>query len=527
MTRMLLQPGSYPWLVRHDLRMSWRGFTDMFARSRPVTALLAGLAGVIGLHLLAWPAVSSLDEAIQGPGSGRQICIVLGCVLAWTIAQGLLGATRLLFNRGDLDLLLGSPLPGIRVFAARASALAASSFGSVAVLALPVANMGALLDDAGWLTLYPLLASLALFGTACGIAVGMALFFVVGPRHARLIAQLGAALIAGAFVLGVQIVALLPKPMRQAVADGLRSSGASGGLEQYWAFTYPVAAVRGDVVSVIWLVLVSTALFALTVRLLGGLFVRASLSAAGAPTEGAGFLAGRAGTHRFAMGLGRCLRRKEWRLMLRDPNMFAQLALQMIYTVPVAVMLSRSRLEFPVALAVAPTLVVIATQIAASLAWITVSGEDAPELIAAAPVSRQEVNRGKLAAIALPIALILAVPLAVLALISPWIAVLTLLCATGGAGSAALLNLWHPMPGRRRGMLQRHQQSKVMGLVEHLLAMLWAVVAVLALIGTPVALVPVAIVVAVMASWCPRGRSREKAAKAKPVLVAPATLGAA
>lgn len=47
-----------------------------------------------------------------------------------------------------------------------------------------------------------------------------------------------------------------------------------------------------------------------------------------------------------------------------------------------------------------------------------------------------------------------------------------------------LLNLWHPMPGNRRGMLRRHAQSKLVGLLEHVLAILWAIAAVLALLGS-------------------------------------------
>jgi ABC-2 type transport system permease protein len=40
------------------------------------------------------------------------------------------------------------------------------------------------------------------------------------------------------------------------------------------------------------------------------------------------------------------------------------------------------------------------------------------------------------------------------------------------------------MPGNRRGMLRRHAQSKLVGLLEHVLAILWAIAAVLALLGS-------------------------------------------
>ena len=66
---------------------------------------------------------------------------------------------------------------------------------------------------------------------------------------------------------------------------------------------------------------------------------------------------------------------------------------------PLAVVLLRGVDNIPLALAVGPAIVVIAAQIAASLAWITVSGEDAPELIAAAPVCASEVELAKVTAI--------------------------------------------------------------------------------------------------------------------------------
>ena len=494
-------PGSCLWLVCHDVRLNVRGFTDMFARLSRTKAWFAGLAGLITLHLLAWPAVVWLQPVLDAPGSDGQILVVIGCILAWVIAQGLLGATRLLFNRGDLDLLLGSPLPGTRVFAARATALATDAFGSIALLTLPVANVGAVLYGPVWLSAYPVLAAIAMAGTACGIGLGMGLFFVVGPRHARLIAQLGAAVIAGTFVLGVQVLALLPTPMRDAILTVL--GGGAGVLDQGQPLAIPVAALRGDLVAMGSLVAASAVVFALVVHGLSHAFVSASLRAAGAPTEGPAEGARRGAAVRFSAGLGRSLRRKEWRLMQRDPNLIAQLSLQMIYTVPVAVVLLNSNAGVPAVLAIGPTLVVIATQLAASLAWITVSGEDAPELIAAAPVRRDAVDRGKLVAIALPVALIIALPLAGLALISLWAAAVTLACAAGGGVSTALLNLWHPMPGKRRGMLRRHAQSKVIGLVEHGLALLWAVVMIMALLGSSLTLVPLAIVLAVLAVWYP------------------------
>ena len=193
-------------------------------------------------------------------------------------------------------------------------------------------------------------------------------------------------------------------------------------------------------------------------------------------------------------------------MLRRDHSVFAQLSLQIIYTVPLAVVLLRSAENMPLAMALSPTIVVIAAQVAASLAWITVSGEDAPELIAAAPVSRAEVESAKIAAVGVPILIIVAPALLGLALVSGSIALLVTLFAAAAGLSTALLNLWHPMPGNRRGMLRRHSQSKLMALLEHLLAMLWGVAVFIAVLGSAWALLPVTLVVMILASVRPAPR---------------------
>jgi ABC-2 type transport system permease protein len=263
----------------------------------------------------------------------------------------------------------------------------------------------------------------------------------------------------------------------------------------------PISALGGELTSIAWLTAMAGAVFAGAILLLSEGFARASLRAGSATAD-----ASRRRPAQFGRGLAQTLRRKEWRLLCRDHSLFAQLSLQIIYTVPIAVVLVRGVDNIPLAIALAPAIVVIAAQIAASLAWITVSGEDAPELIAAAPVRRAEVELAKVTAVGAPVLVILALPLAGLALLSPLIALLVAVFAAAAGVSTALLNLWHPMPGNRRGMLRRHSQSKLMALLEHLMALLWAIAIVLAVIGTAWALLPIALAVLLLASCTPARR---------------------
>ncbi len=86
------------------------------------------------------------------------------------------------------------------------------------------------------------------------------------------------------------------------------------------------------------------------------------------------------------------------------------------------------------------------------------------------------------------------------------------------AASTALLNFWHPMPGNRRGMLRRHSQSKLIALIEHALAICWAIAIVLALAGSLISLVPGGIVVSILVVM--RGRHRRHTASSTKAHVA-------
>ncbi len=480
--RRLVPAGSFVWLVVHDLRLNWRRFADLFGGGLGSRALVIAAAGLLVLHALAWPAVAFIAPFVAGDSPESRLLIGGGLVAiaCWMFAQGLFAATRTLYDRGDLDLLYGSPVSPRRILAAKATAIALSSLGSVAMLTLPVANMGALRLGPHWLAVYPTLAAVALIATGLAVGTVIGLFTLVGPRRARFVAHMTGALVGGGFVLVAQVIAMLPERMRSAVLavlipDARLSDSAAPGL--IWL---PVDALLGDAGAMLVLLAAGCGVFAAS-AVLGRRFAEASLAAVGTPSLSGHGRAAR--PIRFRGGVARSLRIKEWRLLLRDPSLFTQLALQIVYTIPLAVVLVRSD-ALPIAIALTPAIVVITSQVAASLAWIAVSGEDAPELIASAPVEPKAVDVAKLSAIALPVLAVAAIPVAGLALTSPREAFLAFAFATGASAMTGLLNLWHPMPGNRRGMLRRHAQSKLVGLLEHVLAILWAIAAVLALLGS-------------------------------------------
>src|SRR5207302_1924692 len=90
------------------------------------------------------------------------------------------------------------------------------------------------------------------------------------------------------------------------------------------------------------------------------------------------------------------LRRKEWTLLRRDPWLASQTLMQLLYLLPPGLMLWRafgSRDDDLVLLV--PVLVMAAGQLAGGLAWLAISGEDAPDLVATAPIPASWIIRAK------------------------------------------------------------------------------------------------------------------------------------
>jgi ABC-2 type transport system permease protein len=86
-----------------------------------------------------------------------------------------------------------------------------------------------------------------------------------------------------------------------------------------------------------------------------------------------------------------------------------------------------------------------------------------------------------------------------LAFASPWAGLCAAFFGGGAVASAALVNLWRQAPSRRSLVLRRHSQSKLVGLMEHLVSILWAVATAIAVIGSSTVVVPLAAIAPVLA----------------------------
>jgi ABC-2 type transport system permease protein len=509
---MIRRLAAFPRFVLHDLRLSARALGSMFSSlsSRRLAALIALL--FVALHFAAYPVAGWLIGIEDGPDGRMRLTAILAggaaLVFPWIVSQSIADFSRTLFGRSDLELILASPVDAHALLAARALSISVGAVASVGILLAPLADIAALRGHPHWLALYPALIAAGLAGTGFAIILSMGLFLAAGPRRARLFGQIAATAIGASTVLGAQVVAVLPEGMRTTILAALTPPANVAGAAQGALWT-PVRAAAGDPRALLIWTAFGVVVFALACMLFGERFARAAIASAGAPAHAS---AATKGTARFGASASTALRIKERRVVWRDPWLMSQLLLQAAYTTPLAVILWRNGGPTgTVGVAFTPALVVIAAQLAGALSWIALSAEDAPDFLTTAPLPRAVIERAKIAAIGQPIALILALPLAALAFASPWAGFCALLFGGGAIASAALVNLWRQAPSRRGLVLRRHSQSKLVGMMEHLVSILWAVATTTAVIGSWATVVPLAAVAAVLAL------NRKWAAQASPV----------
>ena len=121
-----------------------------------------------------------------------------------------------------------------------------------------------------------------------------------------------------------------------------------------------------------------------------------------------------------------------------------------------------------------PILIVTAGQLGGGLAWLAVSGEDAPDLIASAPVPAAHVLRAKTEAVLGGIAVVFGPFVVMLAVAAPFAALVSLIGVVIAAGSATAIQYWFRTQARRSIFRRRQTSSRVATIAEALSSTGWA-----------------------------------------------------
>ena len=174
-------------------------------------------------------------------------------------------------------------------------------------------------------------------------------------------------------------------------------------------------------------------------------------------------------------------------LLRRDPWLVSQTLMQLLYLVPPALMLWRSFADSSAAIVlITPVIVMAAGQLAGGLAWLTISGEDAADLVATAPLSPSRVIRAKIEVVLIAIGVIFAPLVAALVLASPLQAAVTAIGVIIAAASATAIQLWFRVQARRSQFRRRQTSSRLATFAEAFSSIGWAATAALAL-AVPIA----------------------------------------
>jgi ABC-2 type transport system permease protein len=174
--------------------------------------------------------------------------------------------------------------------------------------------------------------------------------------------------------------------------------------------------------------------------------------------------------------------RKEIVLLCRDPWLLSQSLMQLLYLVPPALLLWRSFSDPSIAIMlITPVLVMAAGQLAGGLGWLTISGEDAPDLVTTAPLPPSRLIRAKIEVVLLVIGTLFAPLVAALLFASPQQAAVTAIGVTVAAASATAIQLWFRVQARRSQFRRRQTSSRFATFAEAFSSIGWAATAALAL----------------------------------------------
>jgi ABC-2 type transport system permease protein len=169
-------------------------------------------------------------------------------------------------------------------------------------------------------------------------------------------------------------------------------------------------------------------------------------------------------------------------LLRRDPWLVSQTLMQLLYLVPPALLLWRSFADNSAAIVlVTPVIVMAAGQLAGGLAWLTISGEDAADLVSTAPLSPSRVIRAKIEVVLIAIGAIFAPLVLALLFASPLQAAITASGVIVAAASATAIQLWFRVQARRSQFRRRQTSSRLATFAEAFASIGWAATAALAL----------------------------------------------
>jgi ABC-2 type transport system permease protein len=477
------------WFARHELRLAWREWLAMMTggrRRRTRVAVIGLLVFAALLHVPAWAVIGRFAN-LQLPLDKSSLIVISATIfLAWTLmlSQAIESVTRVFYARADLDLIMSSPATLANLFSVRIAAIALTVTAMALLFSTPFIDVLVIGGGPRWLAAFGVVVAMGLSSAAIAIAITILLFRLIGPARTRFVAQILAAIIGAGFVIALQVAAIISYGTLSRftiLTSGTFAEHAPDVDSIWW---WPARATMGDSEALLLLLALGLVLLGSVMALFSGRFADTAIDAAAYGVSSRR----RAKERPFRSGSRQqALRRKEFVLLWRDPWLVSQTLMQMLYLVPPALLLWRSFADSSAALTlITPVVVMAAGQLAGGLAWLTISGEDAPDLVATAPLTPSSVIRAKIEVVLIAIAFIFCPLVAALAFASPTQAAITAAAIIISAASATAIQLWFRVQARRSQFRRRQTSSRLATFAEAFSSIGWAATAAL-LLTLPVA----------------------------------------
>jgi ABC-2 type transport system permease protein len=493
------------WFARHEIRLAWREWLAMMTggrRGRKRAAIVGIVILAAVLHLPAYAVIGRYAD-LQAPVDKSALIVITATILlAWALmlSQAIESVTRVFYARSDLDLIMSSPVRLGNVFSVRLGAIALSVTVMALFFSTPFVDVLVFGGGVRWFAALGVVAAIALTAAAVAIAVTIMLFRMIGPGRTRLVAQILAAVIGAGFVIALQVAAILSYGTLSRFAVLTSEAAAAFAPEPDSLLWLPARAALGDGEALLLLLTFGLLLLG---SVMAGFSARFADTAIRASASSAPAHQGWRKRPFRAASRQQALRWKEFLLLRRDPWLMSQSLMQLLYLVPPALLLWRSFSDSSAAIVlITPVVVMAAGQLAGGLAWLTISGEDAPDLMASAPLPPSRVIRAKIEAVLLVIGVLFAPLVLALALASPSQATITALGIAVATISATAIQLWFRAQARRSQFRRRQTSSRLATFAEAFSSIGWAATASLALAMPPVAVVSAVMTLIILAgAW--------------------------
>jgi ABC-2 type transport system permease protein len=470
---MKAPPGSSRWLLLHELRMAWYGAAVNAGGRRRMSRVSIGvwvLAWAV-LHVLAYFLLRGVAKGGVMPAQVAMLATgVLAAVATLMLSSSLRASVMALFERGDLDLLLSSPLSSRSIFTVRLLGVILSGAALYLFLFGPLVHVGLALGQFGWAGVYVVIVTTATLMGCLGMLLTLALVRLLGARRTRVLAQvLGAVAGALLFLLSQSFSMLSHTGQAGSAERMLRRMAELPWFAPDSLLWLPGRAILGAPLPILAMALLGIAAFALTVGRTHRFFVHGLQQAAGSARA----LSKPAGTMRlrFRRSLFDTVVIKELRLIARDPHLISQVLLQLIYLVPLLfLIIGKNEAPGP---AIGAGLALLSSSLTSSLAWIVISAEDAPDLLQSSPAAGRTIGLAKLAAVVMPPLLLVALPLLWLIAHAPLAGILICFVVVGSVLGAALIVKWQGRPAKRSDFKARGKENIVCVIFESFNTLCW------------------------------------------------------